>query len=139
MASNASVATEAIFTSPALRPVCENLLVGEPPQTRRFGPSWPEAPGLGRLPNKQIFTDWPQGRACENGFCGHRSIACHLAAPRKSPLKTRKRRTSYLPSVSLAALIAWMVASTIFNSFSSSEFSIASIRFLHSLPLFLDG
>ena len=37
--SNASVATEAIFTSPALRPVCENLLVGEPPQTRRFGPS----------------------------------------------------------------------------------------------------
>ena len=34
MASNASVATEAIFTSPALRPVCENLLVGEPPQTR---------------------------------------------------------------------------------------------------------
>lgn len=42
MASNASVATEAIFTSPALRPVCENLLVGEPPQTRRFGPSWPE-------------------------------------------------------------------------------------------------
>ena len=67
------------------------------------------------------------------------TIACHLAAPRKSPLKTRKRRTSYLPSVSLAALIAWMVASTIFNSFSSSEFSIASIRFLHSLPLFLDG
>lgn len=38
MASNASVATEAIFTSPALRPVCENLLVGEPPQTRRFAP-----------------------------------------------------------------------------------------------------
>ena len=28
MANNASVATEAIFTSPALRPVCENLLVG---------------------------------------------------------------------------------------------------------------
>ena len=38
MASNASVATEAIFTSPALRPVCENLLVGEPPKTRRFAP-----------------------------------------------------------------------------------------------------
>ena len=42
MASNASVSTEATFTSPALRPVCENLLVGEPSQTRRFGPSWPE-------------------------------------------------------------------------------------------------
>ena len=27
----------------------------------------------------------------------------------------------------------------IFNSFSSRELSMASIRFLHSLPLFLDG
>ena len=42
MASNASVATEAIFDIPALRPERKNLLVGEPPQTRCFGPSWPE-------------------------------------------------------------------------------------------------
>ena len=52
----------------------------------------PEAPGLGRLPNKQIFTDGPQGRACENSFCGHRSIACHLAAPPESSQKREKRR-----------------------------------------------
>lgn len=42
MASNASVATEAIFDIPALRPERKNLLVGEPPQTRCFGPTWPE-------------------------------------------------------------------------------------------------
>ena len=41
--------------------------------------------GFGELPNKQIFTDGPQGRACENSFCGHRSIACYLAEPRKAP------------------------------------------------------
>ena len=56
---------------------------------------------------------------------------------------TRREKTEvcvrYTSSVSLAALIAWMVASTIFNSFSSSEFSMTSIRFLHSLPLFFDG
>ena len=43
MARNASVATEAIFDIPALRPERKNLLVGEPPQTRCFGPTWPEA------------------------------------------------------------------------------------------------
>ena len=42
MASNASVATEAIFDIPALRPERKNLLVGEPPQTRCFGTTWPE-------------------------------------------------------------------------------------------------
>ena len=56
---------------------------------------------------------------------------------------TRREKTEvcvrYTFSVSLAALIAWMVASTIFNFFSSSEFSMTSIRFLHSLPLFFDG
>ena len=56
----------------------------------------PKSPGLGRLPNKQIFTDGPQGRACENSFCGHRSIACHLAVPSKSPLKTRKTKALLL-------------------------------------------
>ena len=48
--------------------------------------------GFGASPNKQIFTDGPQGRACENSFCGHRSIACHLAAPPESPQKQEKRR-----------------------------------------------
>ena len=42
MASNASVATEAIFTSPALRPVCENLLVGEPPKPGASGQVGPK-------------------------------------------------------------------------------------------------
>ena len=46
---------------------------------------------------------------------------------------------SYAASVSLVAFIAWIVASTIFSSFSSRALSMASIRFLHSLPLFLDG
>ena len=35
--------------------------------------------------------------------------------------------------------IAWIMASTIFSSFSSRALRMASIRFLHSLPLFLDG
>ena len=48
-------------------------------------------------------------------------------------------RFSYASSVSLAAFIAWIVASTIFSSFSSRALSMASVRFLHSLPLFLDG
>ena len=39
MASNASVATEAIFDIPALRPERKNLLVGEPPQTRLWDSS----------------------------------------------------------------------------------------------------
>lgn len=42
MASRATVATVAIFDVPALRPEHKNLLVGEPPQTRRFGPTCPE-------------------------------------------------------------------------------------------------
>ncbi len=46
---------------------------------------------------------------------------------------------SYASSVSLAAFIAWMVASTIFNSLSSREPSMASMRFLHSLSAFRDG
>ena len=36
------MATVAIFDVPALRPEHKNLLVGEPPQTRRFGPTCPE-------------------------------------------------------------------------------------------------
>ena len=59
MASNASVATEAIFTGLALRPSRENLLVGEPPQTRCFGPTWPEVVAslrslCGTVPNAPV-------------------------------------------------------------------------------------
>ena len=56
-----------------------------------------------------------------------------------NPTENGGSAVSYAPSVSLAAFIAWIVASTIFSSFSSKEFSMASIRFLHLLPLFLDG
>lgn len=45
----------------------------------------------------------------------------------------------YVSSVSFDAFIAWIVASTIFNSLSSKAFNMASIRFLHSLPLFWDS
>ena len=45
----------------------------------------------------------------------------------------------YVSSVSFDAFIACIVASTIFNSLSSKAFNMASIRFLHSLPLFWDG
>ena len=45
----------------------------------------------------------------------------------------------YVSSVSFDAFIAWIVASTIFNSLSSKAFNMASIRFLHSLPLFWTG
>lgn len=84
--------------------------------------------GFGASPNKQ-----------RPGLCGHGGIACHLATPSKMAQKNGGTRFFYASSVSLAAFIAWIVASTIFNSFSSRALSMASIRFLHSLPLFLDG
>lgn len=94
----------------------------------------PKPPGLGRLPNKRFCS--PTG--CKNSKCGHTCPACRFVQARKWVQKT-EARALYASSVSLAAFIAWMVASTIFNSFSSREPSMASIRFLHSLPLFLDG
>ena len=75
----------------------------------------------------------------KNGVCIYERPACRNV---QSPPTRREKAevcVRYTFSVSLAALIAWMVASTIFNSFSSSEFSMTSIRFLHSLPLFFDG
>ena len=90
--------------------------------------------GLGSSPTS-IFAGPP---ATQNSRCGHTCPACRFVQARKWVQKT-EARALYASSVSLAAFIAWMVASTIFNSFSSREPSMASIRFLHSLPLFLDG
>ena len=77
LASNASVATEAIFTSPTSRPVCENLLVGEPPQTRRFGPTWPEA-----ARNKKEAGRRPQRPAPRQSFLHQRrQLHEHIGHP----------------------------------------------------------
>lgn len=77
--------------------------------------------------------------ACENfGVWSHPNCLPFCANP-ENGAKNGGTRFSYASSVSLAAFIAWIVASTIFNSFSSRALSRASIRFLHSLPLFLDG
>ena len=95
----------------------------------------PKSSGFGELPNKHFCGPC----ACKNfGVWPHPNC---LPKPRNPQHGAKKRRPrfSYASSVSLACFIAWMVASTIFNSFSSREPSMASIRFLHSLPPFLDG
>ena len=91
--------------------------------------------GLGSSPTS-IFTGLRPVKISE---CGHTRIACRFVQTPKMAQKNGGTRFSYASSVSLAAFIAWIVASTIFNSFSSRALSRASIRFLHSLPLFLDG
>ena len=84
--------------------------------------------GFGASPNKPPLCHlWPQR---------------HCLPLSDSPPKRHEKTEatlSYASSVSFAAFIAWIVASTIFSSFSSRAFSMASIHFLHSLPLFLDG
>ncbi len=88
------------------------------------------------FPIKQAFL---RGlRPGKNSRCGHTCPACHFVCSCYMAQKT-EGTLSYASSVSLAAFIAWMVASTIFNSLSFREPSMASMRFLHSLPLFLDG
>lgn len=82
-------------------------------------------------------------------FCGpcalqkFRSVATpELLAKTRNPQHGAKNggyAFFYVSSVSFDAFIAWIVASTIFNSLSSKAFNMASIRFLHSLPLFWDG
>ena len=91
--------------------------------------------GLGSSPTS-IFTGLRPVKISE---CGHTRIACRFVQAPKMARKNGGTRFSYASSVSLAAFIAWIVASTIFSSFSSRALSMASIRFLHSLPLFLDG
>mgnify|MGYP000335099105 CR=1 FL=1 len=91
--------------------------------------------GLGSSPNKHFCGP----AACKNfGVWPHPNCLPFCASPGNGA-KTEARVSLYASSVSLAAFIAWIVASTIFNSFSSRALSIASMRFLHSLPLFLDG
>ncbi len=92
--------------------------------------------GFGEAP-QQAFSRGPRRR--ENGKCVHTCIACQTALPRKWAQKTEARAFPYASSISWACFIACIVASTTFNSFSSRALSMASIRFLHSLPLFLDG
>ena len=91
--------------------------------------------GFGELPNKHFHGP----AACENFGVWPHPNCLPKRAPRNMARKNGGACFSYASSVSLAAFIAWIVASTIFSSFSSKALSIASIRFLHSLPLFLDG
>ena len=95
----------------------------------------PKSSGFGELPNKHFC-----------GPCGQqkfRSVATpELLAQTRNPQHGAKNggyAFFYVSSVSFDAFIAWIVASTIFNSLSSKAFNMASIRFLHSLPLFWDG
>ena len=61
------------------------------------------------------------------------------SVPKRATRNMAQKNGGYVSSVSFDAFIAWIVASTIFNSLSSKAFNMASIRFLHSLPLFWDG
>ena len=65
------------------------------------------------------------------------ALLAGFALPRKWVQKTEARVFLYASSVAWVCFIACMVASTIFNSFSSRELSMASIRFLHSVPFIL--
>lgn len=102
--------------------------------------------------NRPVFDGYKAARYSKKYLAQHEAeLAAYRAAKAamndllggaKLPKMAQKNggtRFSYASSVSLAAFIAWIVASTIFNSFSSRALSRASIRFLHSLPLFLDG
>lgn len=71
----------------------------------------------------------PTSRHC--AICGHRGIACHLAAP---PKMAQKNRGPYSgTSVSLAFLSPSAVASMTTSSFSFMEFRSTSICFLQGL------
>lgn len=70
----------------------------------------------------------PKLRVCENSFCGHRSIACHLATPPEKYLKNKKNEGPlYLTSVSMAFCSPSAMASMTVNSFSSIELSNLSM------------
>ena len=65
--------------------------------------------------------------------CGHRGIACHLAA---APKMAQKNRGPYSgTSVSLAFLMPSAVASITTSSFSFIEFRSTSMCFLQELDL----
>ena len=103
-------------------------------QTIYFGKFCPEVPGLGRHPTS-VFAALS---GCKIASVVTLALLAVSALPQNSA-KNGGACFSYASSVSLAAFIAWIVASTIFSSFSSRALSMASIRFLLSLPLFLDG
>ena len=104
-------------------------------RTGTLGQFVPKFSGFGELPNKH--------------FCGPAARKNFGVWPHPNCLPKRETRDMvqknggyaffYVSSVSFDAFIAWIVASTIFNSLSSKAFNMASIRFLHSLPLFWDG
>ena len=104
-------------------------------RTGTLGQFVPKYSGFGELSNKH--------------FCGpcalqkFRSVDTpELLAKTRNPQHGAKNggyAFFYVSSISFDAFIAWIVASTIFNSLSSKAFNMASIRFLHSLPLFWDG
>ena len=89
MASNASVATEAIFDIPALRPERKNLLVGEPPQTRCFGSTWPEVvavqnlqafqpiEGAGLYPQLFEIAHYVGLHTLQAGLCNRKTVRRH--------------------------------------------------------------
>ena len=83
---------------------------------------WPEDTGLGRAPTSRLCAT-----------CGHRGIACHLAA---APKMAQKNRGPYSgTSVSLAFLMPSAVASITTSSFSFMEFRRTSMCFLQELDL----
>ena len=95
-----------------------------------------------RMSQRISLKEAPKGILRINGRrfrCSYTRIACRFVQATEMAQRNGGTRFSYESSVSLAAFIAWIVASTIFNSFSSRALSMVSIRFLHSLPLFLDG
>ena len=92
-------------------------------QTTDFGTTCPEVPGLGRLPNKRFCSP--------HGMQKIASVATlALLAVSAYPGKGAKNGgcVFYTSSVSLASFNACIVASITRKSFSSSEFSITSMR-----------
>lgn len=101
---------------------------------RDFGTICPEVQRVWGAPQQAFLRALRPAKISE---CGHTRIACQNAKP--ATWRKKRRLRFYVSSVSFDAFIAWIVASTIFNSLSSKAFNMASIRFLHSLPLFWDG
>ena len=98
-----------------------------------FGPSWPEVPGLGRLPNKHFSR--PSG-------AGKKQVSIHLPCLPFSETpnlhEKRRPRFSHTSSASLASLTVRIRFSTRCRSFASMELSMTLIRFLQasSAPMF---
>ena len=136
-ASTRAVSLLAFMDSAMVRLETSSSISRIPPfhEKSTSGQSVQKSGGFGELPNKH--------------FCGpcalqkFRSVATpELLAKTRNPQHGAKNggyAFFYVSSVSFDAFIAWIVASTIFNSLSSKAFNMASIRFLHSLPLFWDG